>query len=227
MPSSTETREASANNVVVTADAIREIESAAVEQIEELKRQLMLASQEKTNLKEKLTQREVELKASQEQVQSLESEMQKQVAECSRMENDMETADTRIKDLLSEAEKVEGMKAKIAEYESLKTELAAARQALAEQTANTSETKAVEQDQSSTKLVTENRSVLEHSLKEKDEMISLLRNELKNHQQAVSQPTVSEAGDFPALNAQLAKFSEEIEKARRELEDGKRRMAEV
>jgi DNA repair exonuclease SbcCD ATPase subunit len=196
-------------------------------ELETLRRELQLASEEKSNLQKQLVEREDELERSQHLIQSLEQEIEKQLLDWDQLADKMVEADNKIQGLMKEAQQVEGLKAKLEEYESLKSELDKANSALASVKQKTSpdgvetvgdDGNAVETNKD---IPDDKKADLEKKLSEKDEVISFLQNELDRHKNGESANTKL---DFTSLNASLQRFTAEISSAKNELEEAQKKI---
>jgi chromosome segregation ATPase len=113
---------------------------------------------------------------------------------------------------MEDAQEVDRLNAKLDEYEKLKHELKEASQKLS--TLKEKDGKAV---------MTENwTSEIEKKLNEKDDVISVVQNELHRHKMGESAPPTKP--DFTSLNTSLARFSEEISMAMSELEEAQKNL---
>jgi hypothetical protein len=194
-------------------------ENVAIE-LESLRRELQLASQEKSELQKRLAEREKELMASKHQIEIMEHEREKMQGDKEdQLIKIPEVDDMLIQTLMKEAQEVEGLRTKAIEYEFLKSELEEAKLALASlmgESIDVSHRK-VEKGMSDNA-----NSDIETKLKEKDEVISFLQKELERHKMGEKAPPQM---DFTALNATLARFAEELTSAKQELEEAQKKIS--
>jgi hypothetical protein len=182
-------------------------------ELELLRRELQVASKEKDELQLLLSEREDELKQCQDQIECLETEIEKQLDDWGHLADKLVEADTTIKSLMVEVQEVDGLKGKIDEYEKLKHELEEAKHKLS----------IISEKDGEAAVTEDGTSELEKKFNEKDEVISALPRELARHTRGDSAlPTIV---DFTSLNTSLARFSEEISMAMSELEEAQKKMA--
>ena len=134
----------------------------------------------------------------------MESEIEKQLDDWDLLEEKLGQADEEIKKLVSEAQKMDALKTKVADYDELKSELEESK----------AELESTKKDLASV-------------ISEKDVEIAMLKKELdmlkSGSEDAASDP---KSTDFASLNESLKRFSTEISTAKEELEAAKKSMSQ-
>jgi chromosome segregation ATPase len=114
---------------------------------------------------------------------------------------------------MKEAQEVDGLKAKLEEYESLKSELDKANNALLS-------VKTGRGGEDNKEIPDDKKADIEKKLSEKDEIISFLQQELDRHKNGESAKKL----DFTSLNLSLERFTAEISSAKNELEEAQKKI---
>jgi chromosome segregation ATPase len=208
-------------------------EQIASMDVDQLREEFTKASADRSNLQERLKTRESELRESSSKIENLESEIEKQLEDWDLLEEKLGQADAEIRKLMSDAQRMEALKSKVAEFESVTSELDEVKASL--------EGKQKEIDTLKEQGIAPNNSgsadagaqELQAKLADKDEEIATLRKELEELKDDGGEESEAKSGeeskaksgsDFTSLNESLKKFSNEISSAKGELEEAKKRM---